>query len=233
MYRERGKLMKKKPVVSAEEAVTHIKDGDTLMVGGFMGIGSPPLLLKALKESGRKDMVLVCSDNAFFLGDESKATGVAPNILAKQFRKFIASHIGLNKETQRQMMEGEAEVELVPQGTFAERVRAAGAGLGGILTPTGVGTAVEEGKQIINVEGRDFLLELPIHGDVTIIKAAKADKAGNLTYSASARNFCPLMASAGKIVIVEVDELVEVGELDPECVVTPGIFVDYIVLGGK
>ena len=225
--------MKTKPVVSAEEAVTHIKDGDTLLVGGFMGVGSPPMLLKALRESGRKDMVLACSDNALYLGDESRATGVALNVLAKQFRKYIASHIGLNKETQRQMMEGEAEVELVPQGTFAERIRAAGAGLGGILTPTGVGTAVEEGKQIINVEGRDFLLELPIHGDVTLIKAAKADRVGNLTYAASARNFCPLMASAGKIVIAEVDELVEIGELDPECVVTPGIFVDYIVLGAQ
>ena len=221
--------MHKKPVVSAAEAVSQIKDGDTLMVGGFMGVGTPPALMKALLESGRKDMVLVCSDNALYLGDESKATGVALNVLAKQFRKFIASHIGLNKETQRQMMAGEAEVELVPQGTLAERIRAAGAGLGGILTPTGVGTAVEEGKQKITVDGRDFLLELPIHGDVTLIKAAKADRAGNLTYAASARNFCPLMATAGRIVIAEVDEIVEIGELDPECVVTPGIFVDFIV----
>ncbi|MDT8298399.1 MAG: 3-oxoacid CoA-transferase subunit A, partial [Spirochaetaceae bacterium] len=181
----------------------------------------------------RKDMVLACSDNGMYMGDESKATGVALNVLAKQFRKYIASHIGLNRETQRQMMEMEAEVELVPQGTFAERLRAAGAGLGGILTPTGVGTAVEEGKQIINVDGHDFLLELPIHGDVTLIKAAKADRVGNLTYSASARNFCPLMAGAGKIVIAEVDEIVEIGELDPECIITPGIFVDFLVVGAK
>lgn len=225
--------MKEKPIISAAEAVSKIKDGDTLLVGGFMGVGTPPLLMKALLESGRKDMVLACSDNASYLGDESKATGVALNVLAKQFRKYIASHIGLNKETQRQMLSGEAEVELVPQGTFAERIRAAGAGLGGILTPTGVGTAVEEGKQKLTVDGREYLLEKPIHGDVTLIRASKADKAGNLTYAASARNFCPMMATAGKTVIAEVDEIVEIGELDPEYVVTPGIFVDYLVQGEK
>lgn len=222
--------MKEKPVVSAEKAIRHIKDGDTLLVGGFMGVGSPPGLLRALRESGRKNLTLVCSDNGLYMGDPTAATGTAPNVLAKQFKKFVASHIGLNKETQRQMLAGEAEVELVPQGTLAERIRAAGAGLGGILTPTGVGTAVEKGKQIINVQGRDYILELPIHGEVTLIKAAKADKAGNLTYAASARNFCPIMATAGKIVMAEVDEIVEIGEMDPECVVTPGIFIDYLVL---
>jgi acetate CoA/acetoacetate CoA-transferase alpha subunit len=225
--------MKEKPIVSAAEAVSHIKDGNTLLVGGFMGVGTPPLLMKALLESGRKDMVLVCSDNALYLGDESKATGAALNVLAKQFRKYIASHIGLNKETQRQMLSGEAEVELVPQGTFAERIRAAGAGLGGILTPTGVGTEVEKGKEKVTVDGREFLLEKALSGDVTLIKASKADKAGNLTYASSARNFCPMMATAGKTVIAEVDEIVEIGELDPECVVTPGIFVDYLVQGGE
>ncbi len=225
--------MKEKPVVSAAEAISHVKDGDTLLVGGFMGVGTPPLLMKALLESGRKDMVLACSDNALYQGDESKATGVALNVLAKQFRKFIASHIGLNKETQRQMISGEAEVELVPQGTFAERIRAAGAGLGGILTPTGVGTEVEKGKEKITMDGREFLLEKALKGDVTLIKAAKADKAGNLTYAASARNFCPMMATAGETVIAEVDEIVEIGELDPETIVTPGIFVDYLVLGGN
>jgi acetate CoA/acetoacetate CoA-transferase alpha subunit len=221
--------MKEKPIISAEEAVSHIKDGDTLMVGGFMGVGSPPGLLKALRESGKKDMVLVCSDNGLYMGDVEKATGVARNVLARQFRKYIASHIGLNRETQRQMMEGEGEVELVPQGTLAERIRAAGTGLGGILTPTGVGTAVAEGKQTIRVEDRDYLLETAIHGDFTLIRAAKADKAGNLTYSASARNFCPLMAMAGKTVLAEADEIVEIGELDPEVIVTPGIFVDYLI----
>lgn len=225
--------MKEKPIISAEEAISHINDGDTLLVSGFMGIGSPLNLLKALKDSEKKDMTLVCSDNAMYLGDESKATGVAPNVLAKQFRKFVASHIGLNKETQRQMVEGESEVELVPQGTLAERIRAGGAGLGGFLTPTGVGTAVEEGKQIITVEGKKFILELPIKGDVVLIRASKADKAGNLTYAGSARNFAPLMATAGKIVLVEADEIVEIGEIDPNIVVTPGIFVNYLIQNEK
>ncbi len=225
--------MKAKPIIKAEEAISKIKDNDTILVSGFMGVGSPLGLLKALKDSGKKEMTLVCSDNGMFLGDESQATGVAPNVLAKQFKKFVASHIGLNKETQRQMVEGESEVELVPQGTLAERIRAGGSGLGGILTPTGVGTAVAEGKEIIHVNGRDFLLELPIRGDFTLIRAAKADKAGNLTYSASARNFSPLMATAGNTVLVEADEIVEVGELDPEIIVTPGIFVDYLIKRDK
>ncbi len=225
--------MKEKPVISAADAVSRIKDGDTLLVSGFMGVGSPPNLLKALKESGKKEMTLVCSDNAIYMGDESKATGIAPNVLAKQFRKYIASHIGLNKETQRQMVEGEAEVELVPQGTLAERIRAGGAGLGGILTPTGVGTAVEEGKQLITVGDKLFLLELPIKGDVALIRASKADKAGNLIYSGSARNFAPLMATAGNIVLVEADEIVEIGEIEPNTVVTPGIFVDYLIQKDK
>jgi acetate CoA/acetoacetate CoA-transferase alpha subunit len=225
--------MKEKPIIKAEEAVAFINDKDTILVSGFMGVGSPLGLLKALKDSGRKEMTLVCSDNALYLGDESRATGVAPNVLAKQFSKYIASHIGLNKETQRQMVEGEAEVELVPQGTLAERIRAGGSGLGGILTPTGVGTAVAEGKEVMHINGRDYLLELPIRGDITLIRAAKADKAGNLTYSASARNFSPLMATAGDKVFVEADEIVEVGELDPEIIVTPGIFVDYLIQSEK
>ncbi|MBB6479383.1 CoA transferase subunit A [Spirochaeta isovalerica] len=225
--------MKEKPIITAEEAIAMIKDGDTLMVSGFMGVGTPAGLMKALGESGRKDLTLICSDNGLFLGDESAATGVAPNVLKKQFKKYIASHIGLNKETQRQMLSGEAEVELVPQGTLAERIRSGGTGLGGFLTPTGVGTAVQEGKQVINVEGKDYLLELPLKSDYTLIRAAKADKAGNLTYSASARNFAPLMAMAGETVIVEADEIVEIGTLDPETVVTPGIFVHYIVQRGE
>ncbi len=225
--------MKEKPVIKAADAVARISDGDSLLVSGFMGVGTPVTLMKALRESGRRDMTLICSDNALYMGDPEKATGVAPNVLAKQFKKYVASHIGLNKETQRQMLSGEAEVELVPQGTLAERIRAGGTGLGGLLTPTGVGTAVEDGKQVITLEGREYLLELPIRGDFTLIRAAKADKAGNLTFSASARNFAPLMAMAGDTVIVEADEIVEIGTLDPETVVTPGIFVDYIVQRGE
>ncbi len=221
--------MKEKPVITAGEAVGHIRNGDTIMVGGFMGVGSPPGLLRSLRESGRRDLVLVCSDNGLYLGDEDEATGVALNVRARQFRRIVSSHIGLNKETQRQMITGETEVELVPQGTLAERIRAAGAGLGGILTPTGIGTEVADGKDVLRVAGRDYLLELPIHADVTLIRAAKADRGGNLTYAASARNFCPLMATAGRTVLVEADEIVEVGALDPEEIVTPGIFVDYLI----
>ncbi|MCG8478594.1 MAG: 3-oxoacid CoA-transferase subunit A [Spirochaetales bacterium] len=221
--------MKEKPIITAEAAIGHIKDGDTIMVGGFMGVGSPPGLLRALRSSGRTDMVLVCSDNGLYRGNEEEATGAALNVLARQFRRIVASHIGLNRETQRQMIAGETEVELVPQGTLAERIRAAGAGLGGILTPTGIGTEVADGKEIIRVGGRGYLLELPIHGDVTLIRAAKADKGGNLTYAAAARNFCPLMAAASRTVLVEADEIVEVGVLHPEEVVTPGIFVDYLI----
>lgn len=225
--------MIQKPIISAKEAIAKISDGDTLLVGGFMGAGSPPTLLEALRLSGKKDLVLVCSDNAIYQGDEETATGVALNVVAKQFRKYVASHIGLNRETQRQMVAGEAEVELVPQGTLAERIRAGGAGLGGILTPTGIGTAVEEGKEVIRVDGKDFLLEHPITGDFTLIRASRADRAGNLTYPAAARNFCPLMATAGRTVIVEADEIVEIGEIDPEAVVTPGIFVDFLVVNTK
>lgn len=156
-------------------------------------------------------------------------SGVAPNVLEKQFEQVVTSHIGLNVEMQRQMIAGETEVRLVPQGTLAERVRAAGCGLGGFLTPTGVGTEVEEGKQVIEAGGRKFLLEIPLGGDVALLHASRADRAGNLMYAKSARNFGPLMAMACSTVIVQADEIVEVGELDPEAVVTPSIFVDYLV----
>ena len=221
--------MKERSIITADEAMGYIQDGDTIMVGGFMGVGSPPGLLRSLRESGRRDMILVCSDNGLYRGNEDEATGVALNVLARQFRRIVSSHIGLNTETQRQMIAGETEVELVPQGTLAERIRAAGAGLGAVLTPTGVGTEVADGKQVIRLGDRDYLLELPIHGDVTLIRAAKADRGGNLTYAASARNFCPLMATAARTVLVEADEIVDIGALTPEEIITPGIFVDYLI----
>lgn len=225
--------MREKPIITANEAVLKINNGDSIMVSGFMGVGSPKGLLKSLKNSDKKEMTLICSDHGLYMGDESEATGVALNIQKKQFKKCIASHIGLNKETQRQLVNNETEVDLVPQGTFAERIRAGGVGLGGFLTPTGVGTAVEEGKEIITIDEKKYLLELPLKADITLIRAAKADKSGNLTYSASARNFSPLMAMAGNIVIVEADEIVEIGALDPEIIVTPGIFVDFLVASNK
>ncbi|WP_029913477.1 3-oxoacid CoA-transferase subunit A [Pelobacter seleniigenes] len=221
--------MIEKKIISAEDAAALVKDGDTVMLSGFMACGSPPDILNALYEKGTKGMTLVCNDTAIYNPKNDYMNGVAPLVLKKQFSKMIVSHIGTNPETQRQMNAGEAEVELVPQGTLAEQIRAGGAGLGGILTPTGVGTEVEEGKQVIEVDGTKFLLEKARKGDIALIKAGTADKAGNLTYAKSSRNFGPLMATACKTVVVEVDEIVEVGELDPECIVTPGFFVDYLV----
>jgi len=196
------------------------------MVGGFMGTGSPHKIIDALVEKGVKDMTLVSSDTS--LADY----GVGKMIVAKQFKKVIASHIGLNKESQRQLMAGETEFVLTPQGTFAEKIRAAGAGLGGFLTPTGVGTLVEEGKQIMEIKGRKYLLELPIKADVAIIHGSIVDKAGNVYHAKTTRNFNPIMALAADVVIVEAEKIVEVGELDPHMVMTPATLVDYIVIGG-
>ncbi|WP_043930229.1 acetate CoA-transferase subunit alpha [Bacillus sp. EB01] len=214
-------------VITTEEIPALFKDNMTIMAGGFMGVGTPERLVAGILESGVKDLTLICNDTAFV------ETGVGPLVVNKRFRKIIASHIGTNPETGRQMIAGETEVELVPQGTLAERVRAGGSGLGGVLTPTGVGTVVEEGKQKLAVDGREYLLEMPLRADVAILKAYKADKAGNLVYHRSARNFNPLMALAADLVIVQVEKLVEIGEIDPDEVVTPGILVDKILVSGR
>lgn len=225
--------MIEKPILKAEEAVKQIKDGSSIMVGGFMGCGTPLSLVNALDKQGTKDLTLICNDTAIYNPDKNLITGVAPLVINKRFKKIIASHIGTNRETGRQMTSGETEVQLVPQGTLAERIRSAGFGLGGFLTPTGVGTEVENGKQIIEINGKKYLLELPLFADFALLKAKKADKAGNLIYSKSARNFNPIMATAAKIVIAEVDEIVEIGELDPDDIVTPFIFVSILVLNEK
>lgn len=215
-------------MTSYEELLQIFKDGMTIMSGGFMGIGTSELLVSALLESNVSGLTLIASDTA------TEETGVGPLIVNKRVDKLIASHIGTNPETGRQMIQGDLEVELVPQGTLAERVRAGGSGLGGILTPTGVGTVVEEGKQKIEVDGREYLLEKPLRAEVAIIKAKKADKLGNLVYNQSARNFNPMMAMAADLVIAEVEEIVEVGEIDPHDVDTPGIIVDKVIVkGGK
>ena len=174
-------------------------------------------------ELGVKDLTIVCNDTSF--ADK----GVGKWIVSKQVKKVIASHIGTNPESGKQFNAGETEFELVPQGTLAERIRAAGAGLGGVLTPTGVGTTVQEGKQVLTVDGKEYILEKPIKADVAIIGATIADKKGNLWYEGSTRNFNPVMATAADVVIVEADKIVEVGEIKPEDVATPHIFVDYIV----
>jgi acetate CoA/acetoacetate CoA-transferase alpha subunit len=218
-----------KPVISAAEAAAKVKTGDTVLVGGFLACGSPHTVIQALKATGIKDLTLVCNDTAMHDLKAGTIKGVAHLVAGNQFKRIITSHIGLNQETQRQMNEGETEVDLVPQGTLAEQIRSGGAGLGGFLTPTGVGTEVEQGKQVITIEGRSYLLELPLRGNVALIKAKVADKAGNLIYSATARNFNPIMATAADLVIAEAEEIVEIGGLDPEAVHTPSIFVDFLV----
>jgi acetate CoA/acetoacetate CoA-transferase alpha subunit len=213
-------------IISIEEISSILTDGMTIMAGGFMGVGTPQELVTAILEADVKDITLIANDTAFI------ETGVGPLIVNKRVKKVIASHIGTNPETGKQMIAGELEVELVPQGTLAERVRAGGSGLGGVLTPTGVGTVVEEGKEKITVDGREYLLEKPLRAEVALLKAYKADKAGNLIYHRSARNFNPLMALAADLVIVQVEQIVEIGEIDPDDVMTPGILVDKIFIQG-
>lgn len=214
-------------IIGLERAVSLVKDGDTVMVGGFMGNGSPVKLLDALLASGRKNLTLICNDTAM------PEVGVGKLVVNKQFKKIIATHIGLNRETGRQMSAGETEVELVPQGTLAERIRAAGFGLGGILTPTGIGTLVEEGKQKLTVDGREYLLEKPLFADVALIYGHRVDMAGNIVYRGSENNFNNVMAAAAKITVVEAGGLVAEGGLDPNTVITPGIFVTHIFDGGS
>ncbi|OLN31858.1 CoA transferase subunit A [Desulfosporosinus metallidurans] len=211
-------------VITIQEAVDKVTDGMAVMVGGFIGSGAPGQILAQLAETKVKDLTLIANDTGV-LGD-----ALSQMVVNHRLKKVIASHIGTNKETGRQMNAGELEVVLAPQGTLVEQIRAAGAGLGGVLTPTGIGTVVEEGKQKVTVNGQEYLLEGPLGADVAIIKAYKADRAGNLVYRRAARNFNPVMATAAKTVIVEVEKLVEVGEIDPDEVMTPGIFVDYLVL---
>lgn len=212
-------------LISIEEAAGMIKDGMTIMVGGFLGCKNPFKLVDALIEKGIKDITLIANDTSF------PEVGIGKLIVNKQVKKVIASHIGTNKETGNQMNSGELQVELVPQGTLAERIRAAGAGLGGVLTPTGIGTIVAEGKTIVEVDGKQYLLEKPLKADVALIVGAKVDTKGNIRYAKATRNFNPIMATAADLVIVEADEIVETGQIDPDDVMTPGIFVDYIVKG--
>ena len=213
-------------IISMEEAINHIEDGMTIMVGGFLGCGSPHRLIDALVEKGVKDLTLICNDSGF------TDIGVGKLVVNKQIKKLMASHVGTNRETGNQMNSGEMEVILVPQGTLAEQVRCGGNGLGGFLTPTGVGTIVEEGKEKMEIDGVEYLLEMPLRADVALIAGETVDKYGNIVYYGATRNFNNLMAAAADITIVEAESVVEVGELDPNDVVTPGIFVNYIVDGG-
>lgn len=212
-----------KKVIGLEEAISKIENGMTIMVGGFIGCGVPSQLLEGICQKEVKELTLIANDTGI-LGD-----AMSQLIVQHCVSKLIATHIGTNKETGRQMSADELEVKLVPQGTLVEQIRAAGAGLGGILTPTGIGTIVEEGKRKLVVDGTEYLLELPVRANVALLNAYKADKAGNLVYRRAARNFNPIMAMAADLVIAQVEYIVEVGEIDPDEVMTPGIFVDYLV----
>nr|WP_319383146.1 3-oxoacid CoA-transferase subunit A [uncultured Roseibium sp.] len=212
-----------KQAIKAAQAAELIPDGSTLLIGGFMGVGSPHRLIDAIVERGTKDLTVVANDTAM------PGRGIGKLVTAGALSRVVASHIGLNPETQQKMISGEIDVDLVPQGTLVERIRAAGVGLGGILTPTGLGTLVEEGKQIVTVKGQKFLLEEPIHADFALIAAHQADYVGNLEYSLTAHNFNPIMALAGNTVIAEPQTIVPVGVISPDSVKTPGVLVDHLL----
>jgi 3-oxoacid CoA-transferase subunit A len=216
-----------KLVESADAAVKDVPDGATIMVGGFGLSGNPENLIQALHRKGVRDLTLV-SNNC---GTTDLGLGVL--LKARQIRKMIASYVGENKEFERQFLSGELEVELVPQGTLAERIRAGGAGIGGFYTATGVGTKVAEGKETRILSGREYLLELPLKADFALVYAWKADTWGNLVYRKTARNFHPMMATAARITIAEAETIVAPGELDPDHVHTPGIYVKRLVKGER
>jgi acetate CoA/acetoacetate CoA-transferase alpha subunit len=212
--------------IPIQEAVGMIPDGACLMIGGFMACGTPESLMDDLVRQGKRNFTVIAKDTA------TPGVGIGKLLQAKLLRKVIASHIGLNPETQQQMMAGELEVELVPQGTLIERIRAGGAGLGGILTPTGVGTVVEKGKQKLSVDGREYLLETALHADFALVHAFVSDYLGNLAYALKARNFNPVIATAATIVIVTAEHIVPVGVIAPDQVVTPAPLVDYVIAEG-
>ena len=211
--------------ISHADLRSRFRDGMSVFFGGFMAVGTPAGIVQEILDSGVRDLTIIGNDTG------TPELGIGLLVVNRRVKKVIASHIGTNPETGRQMNAGELTVDLVPQGTLAERIRSAGFVLGGILTPTGVGTPVEAGKQKLTIDGKDYLLELPIKADVALVKAYKADKAGNLVFRKAARNFNPLMATAADLVIVEAQNIVEIGEIDPDEVMTPGIFVNYLVQG--
>lgn len=215
-----------KVVHTAAEVVAAIPDGASIMVGGFGLCGIPEKLIDALRAHGAKRLTII-SNNA---GVDGFGLGIL--LESRQVSKFIATYVGENREFEREMIAGEIEVDLVPQGTFAERIRAGGAGIGGFFTPTGAGTIVAEGKETRIIDGREFVLEMPLRADYAFVKAFQGDRLGNLVYRKTARNFNPLMATAARVTIAEVERLVDPGEIDPDAVVTPGIFVRHIFQGG-
>ena len=209
--------------IRPEEAADIVPDGAVVLIGGFMGVGTPERMIDALVARGVKNLTVVANDAAM------PGKGIGKLVSAGAVSRAIMSHIGLNPEIQQKMIAGEVEVELVPQGTLVERIRAAGVGLGAVVTATGIGTPVEDGKQVIEIDGKRYLVEKPIHGDFALIAAQQADYAGNLLYSLTAHNFNPIMALAGRTVIVEPEIIVPVGVIPPDAVKTPGVLVDHML----
>ena len=212
--------------LTLEKAVAMIPNGASLMIGGFMGVGTPERIVDELVRQGKRDLTVIANDTAL------PGVGIGKLISAGLVGKVIASHIGLNPETQKKMIAGEIQVELVPQGTLIERIRAGGFGLGGILTATGVGTVVEEGKQKVAIAGKDYLVEPALRADFALVNAFLADYLGNLSYALTARNFNPVIAMAADTVIVEADNIVPIGLIAPDHVVTPAPLVDYLIAQG-
>lgn len=210
--------------LKAEAAAELIPDGASLLIGGFMAVGTPERLIDALIARRAEGLTIIANDTAM------PGKGIGKLISAGAVSRAVVSHIGLNPETQAKMLAGELAVELVPQGTLVERIRAGGVGLGGVLTPTGLGTEVEDGKPVIEVEGRRYLLETPIRADFALLAAWQADYVGNLCYSLTAHNFNPVMALSGKTVIAEPEAIVPVGVIPPDAVKTPGVLVDHLIL---
>lgn len=215
-------------IITAEHAAELVKDGSVVMIGGFMSVGTPEGIMDALVKKGVKNLTVIANDAG--TGGENP-TGIGKLVANGLVKKLIVSHIGLNKDVAMLMHDNKIEVQLVPQGTLAEQIRAGGAGLGGVLTPTGVGTEVAEGKEIHNINGKDYILEMPLKADVALIRGSIIDKAGNVYYHETTRNFNTVMATAAEMVIAGAEKIVEIDELDANCVATPFIFVDYIVGG--
>jgi acetate CoA/acetoacetate CoA-transferase alpha subunit len=219
--------MKKRPVTPAEAVARIAADGARVMIGGFMGVGSPHRLIDELVRQQRRNLTLICNDTA------RPGLGVGRLVDAGLVAKIVTSHNGTHPAVQRAMLEGRIEVELVPQGTLAERIRAGAFGLGGVLTPTGVGTLAAEGKRTLVLEHGEFLVEMPLKADAALIAARRADYHGNLEYALTARNFNPLMAMAATLTIAEAEDIVPVGSIPPDAVVTPGMVVSLLVSKGR
>ena len=212
--------------ISLEKSVGQIPEGASLMIGGFMAVGTPERIIDELVRQKKRDLTVIANDTAM------PGKGIGKLVSARLVRKVIASHIGLNPETQKLMMTGDLEVELVPQGTLIERIRAGGFGLGGVLTQTGLGTPVEEGKQRVQVNGKDYLVETALRADFALVEAFVADYLGNLGYALTARNFNPVIAMAADRVIVCAENIVPIGVISPDHVVTPAPVVDYLIANG-